>query len=255
METGNIKKAPKPLAWYKNLDSLKGRVESGAFLIEGERAVRQIADNHGGEIIEILSTPEMTPLFPGFPLRELTSRQISTLSSTRTPQGILAAVRLPHDSYSTVLPDNPGPRVLLLEHVQDPGNVGTIIRTAAAFGFSGIIMSGKTADPYSAKVVQSTAGSVLSIWIRRTDNYTEMASFLSSRGYRLAAADLNGDSDATTLRGISKLVLALGNEASGLSPEILKLAACRVKIPIDRAKAESLNVAVSSGILLYLAAG
>ena len=253
MDTGNITKPLKPLTWYKNLDSLKGRAESGAFLIEGERAVRQIADHHGTEIVEILATLEMASIIPGFPVRQLTSKQIASICSTKTPQGIMAVVRLPLDSYSAKLPENPGPKILLLEHVQDPGNVGTIIRTAAAFGFSGIIMSGKTADPFSAKAIQSTAGSVLSLWIRRTESYTSLAQSLSGQGYKIVAADLNGTSTAGLLPGIPRVVLALGNEASGLSATVIQMADYRVKIPIDRSKSESLNVAVSGAILMYFA--
>jgi RNA methyltransferase, TrmH family len=245
-------KALKPLSWYKDLDTLKHRMESGAFLIEGERAVKQITNYHPGEVIEILAAPEMAARFPGFPLRTLTVKQVSALSSTKTPQGIIAVIRLPQDAYAGNLPQVSGDRILLLEHVQDPGNVGTIIRTAAAFGFSGILMSDKTADPFSSKVVQSTAGSVLSVWIRRTGDYLQLVAELSRKGYIIAAADLNGTKDAALLRSETRLVLALGNEASGLGKSLLDLAALRVKIPIESTKAESLNVAVSAGILMYL---
>jgi RNA methyltransferase, TrmH family len=246
-------RALKPLNWYRGLDSLKSRMESGAFLIEGERAIKQIADYHPREIMEILAVPDMAARFPGYPLRILTPKQVSSLASSRTPQGIMAVVRLPLDAYTANLPQSPGDRILLLEHVQDPGNVGTIIRTAAAFGFSGIIMSDKTADPFSSKVVQSTAGSVLSVWIRRSDNYLDLVADISREGYLIAAADLNGTADAAGLGSGSRILLALGNEASGLSQALLDMAGLRVKIPIDRAKAESLNVAVSAGIMMFLA--
>jgi len=227
---------------------------SGAFLIEGERAVRQIADSHPEAILEILAAPGMSSKFQGFAARELTLKQVSSLSSTKTPQGVMAVVRLPEDVYTAGLPHDPGDRVLVLEHVQDPGNAGTLIRTAAAFGFSGIIMSEKTADPFSPKVVQSTAGSVLSLWIRRTAGYLELISSLSSAGYKVAAAELNGASGPDILSKIPRLALVLGNEASGLSKDVLKMADYRVKIPMDRNRAESLNVAVSGGILMYQAA-
>ena len=255
MKPENINKLLKPLAWYKNLNSHKGRAEARAFLVEGERAVKQIADFHSNEIIEILSTARMSSLLPKLPLRVITEKQIATISSTRTSQGIVAVVRLPARVYSDELPSSPGPRILLLEDVQDPGNVGTIIRTAAAFGFSGLIMSEKTADPFSAKAVQSTAGSILSLWIRRTENYLKLAGSLSGNGYKLVAADLNGKSDASILQGISRLVLALGNEASGLGSALLSTADYRIRIPVNREKAESLNVAACGAILMYLASG
>ena len=255
MESGKPRRLLKPLNWYKSLGTAKERQEACAFLVEGERAVQQITVYHAAEVIEILAIPEIAGDYTSFPVRQLTATQISSLSSSKTPQGIMAVVQIPKETSSSKLPQDPGTRVLLLEHVQDPGNLGTIIRTAAAFGFSGIIMSDKTADPFAAKVVQSTAGSVLSLWIRRTADYLALARSLSSSGYEIAAADLNGACDTTVLQGISKLVLALGNEAAGLGNEVLQMASCRVKIAIDRSRAESLNVAISGAILMYLAAG
>jgi TrmH family RNA methyltransferase len=155
--------------------------------------------------------------------------------------------------YSDILPESPGPRVLFLEDIQDPGNVGTLIRTAAAFDFSGVILTEKSADPFSPKCVQSTAGSVLSLWLRRTKDCLGMVKELKEQGYFLLAADLNGKEDTTIFTGRHKLVLALGNEASGLSDEVLKMADYRLRLPTVREKAESLNVAACGAILMYLA--
>jgi len=113
-------------------------------------------------------------------------------------------------------------------------------------------MSRKCADPFSAKTVQSTTGSILSLWIRRSENYLDMVSRMQKDQYKLAAADLSGDTAPARLSEISKSILAMGNEASGLSRQILEMADLRIKIPLDREKAESLNVAVSGAILMYL---
>jgi TrmH family RNA methyltransferase len=136
--------------------------------------------------------------------------------------------------------------------VQDPGNVGTLIRTAAAFDYSGIILTGKCADPFSSKCVQSAAGSILSLWIRRTDSYLYLMDELRGRGHVLVAADLRGQREPSILKEQRKLVLALGNEAAGLSEMLLKRSDYRIKIPIKKSKAESLNVAACGAICMYL---
>ncbi|MFC2038905.1 TrmH family RNA methyltransferase [Chloroflexota bacterium] len=242
----------KPLTWYKKLASRKERLEAGAFLVEGERAIRQLAGTSPGEIIEIVATGETPPVYSAYPSREVTKAQFNSISQTITPQGILAVVRLPANVYSPELPADTGKRILLLEDIQDPGNVGTLIRTAAAFDYSGIIMTEDCADPFSPKAVQSTAGTVMSLWIRRTDRYLDMAGALKKGGFTLVAADLDGTGNTGILQDSEKLLLALGNEAAGLSQPLLDIADCRLRIPVISEKAESLNVAACSAICMYL---
>jgi len=244
--------ALKPLKWYKSLAARDGRIEAGAFLVEGERAIGQIASYCPGHILEIITTGAPSSLCPGVPCRTITERQMDSISSTRTPQGIIAVVRLPADTYSACLPDSFGGRILLLEDVQDPGNVGTLIRTAAAFDFSGVILSENCADPMSSKCVQATAGAVLSVWIRRTARYVELAKELQRREYCLVATDLEGVEDPSVLRGRKRLLLALGNEGSGLSKPLLDVANHRLRIFTVGHKAESLNVAACGAICMYL---
>ena len=242
----------KPLKWYKNLATKKGRLEIGAFLVEGDRAIKQIIGTHPDEIIEIIALEKPSPVYHKYSLRYLTGSQFRSISQTKTPQGIIAIVRLPSNTFSDSLPETIGTKILLLEDIQDPGNVGTLIRTAAAFNFSGIILSSKCADPLSQKCVQSTAGAVLSVWIRKTARYFELVEQLKKKGYSLIAADLKGMKDSSILNNQDKLLLALGNEASGLSESILDASHHRFQIPIVRHKAESLNVAVCGAICMYL---
>ena len=162
-------------------------------------------------------------------------------------------VRPPWQVYTDSLPLDPGKRLLLLEDIQDPGNVGTLIRTAAAFDFSGVILTEKSADPFSPKCVQATAGSILSVWLRRTGDYLEMVQALKKRGYYLLAADLNGKEDISQLGKRKLQLLALGNEANGLSDEVLAMSDYRLRLPTVRKKAESLNVATCGAICMYLA--
>lgn len=249
----NSKATPlKPLKWYKKLATRKGRLEVGAFLIEGDRAIRQVISHRPEAIIEVIAVEEPSPVYHNYPVRLVTKIQFRSICSTRTPQGVIAVVRLPGDVYSSTLPGDIGNKILLLEDIQDPGNVGTLIRTAAAFDFGGVILTEKCADPLSPKCVQSTAGSVLSVWLRRTAGYIEMAKALKKTGYRLVAAELNGREDPSILYGEDKLVLALGNEAAGLSKSLLNMSDYRLRIPAVREKAESLNVAACGAICMYL---
>lgn len=242
----------KPLKWYKSLTTRRGRLEAGTFLIEGPRAIAQVIQNNADAVIELLSAADLPPGYRRFPHRELTQSQLHSISSTKTPQGIIAVVRLPLGTYSDVLPEQPGKRILLLEDVQDPGNVGTLIRTAVAFDFSGVIMTEDCADLFSPKCVQSSAGTTLTPWSRRTTRYLDLVRQLRRSGYALAAADVGGDAAPDVLQQYDKLILAMGNEAAGLSEDLRSVADHRVSIPIAREKAESLNVASCGAICMYL---
>ncbi|MFC1967608.1 TrmH family RNA methyltransferase [Chloroflexota bacterium] len=242
----------KPLKWYKKMANKKGRLESGAFLVEGDRAIRQIMKAQPGAITEVISVAEPPPDFRDYPRRLVSVSQFNAMCSTRTPQGIMAVVKEPPDIYADRLPGDAGGRILLLEDIQDPGNIGTLIRTAAAFGYAGVVLTNGCADPLSPKCVQATSGTILSLWLRRTANYLELANALRNSGYPLIAAELNGTDGPSILHGRDKLMLALGNEAAGLSPALLEVSDYRVRLPVIREKAESLNVAACGAICMYL---
>jgi len=237
------------------LATTKGRREAGVFLIEGDRAIRQIMGSRPDEITEIITKEEeLSPVYSNYPRREVTESQFRTICLTKTPQGPIAVVRIPQGIYSDRLPQDSGGRVLLLEDIQDPGNVGTLIRTAAAFDYAGVILSEKCADPLSPKCVQATVGSALSLWLRRTPHYLGLAETLKENGYSLAVADLGGIDELSVLRCQGRLLLAVGNEASGPSSPLLNSADYRIRIAIARQKAESLNVAACGAICIYLSA-
>jgi TrmH family RNA methyltransferase len=241
----------KALKWYKQLATKKGRLAAGAFLVEGGRAITHLAQHHPEAILEIVSVEEPPPPLAIYPQRYVTSSQLRDICATQTPQGLLAVVQSPAAVYSDGLPEQPGPKVLLLEDVQDPGNVGTLIRTAVAFDFSGVILTEKCADPLAPKCVQSTAGTLLSLWLRRTPRYLDLVQTLQGQGYACVAADVRGTAPPAVLSSRAPLLLALGNEAAGLSSALLQHTDVRVKIPLSPL-AESLNVAVCGAICMYL---
>ena len=246
----------KPVSWYKSLALPKNRRQYGYFLIEGKRAVDQVLTYHPGSVDELLCIDEAsssTPLPDDIPVRKVSDANMKSICSSKTPQGIAALVRIPPDAYTSKVPEqsSPGGSVLLLEHIQDPGNVGTLIRTAAAFGVGGVILTDRCADPFSPKAVQSTAGSVLSLWVRKTDRYLPMVDELRGFGYRLVAADLDG-SDPLCFSDAAPHILALGGEGAGLTADVLDRCDCRVRIPIMPSGAESLNVAASGAIFMFI---
>ena len=242
----------KSLKWYKTLSTAKGRAESGVFLMEGDRAVSQVITSYPKSILEILTVEELAPVYKDYPVRHLTESQFKSVCLTKTPQGPLAVIAMPDGIDSCDLPVSIGDRVLLLEDVQDPGNVGSLIRSAVALGYSGAVLSDKCADPFSPKCVQSTAGAVLSLWIRRTVSYMDIVGDLKARGYNIVATALSGDAPPSVMKGLNKIALALGNEADGLSDLLLQSSDYRCKIPIEGQRIESLNVAACGAICMYI---
>jgi TrmH family RNA methyltransferase len=137
----------KPLKWYKKLSTNKVRCEAGAFLVEGERAIKQITATHPDHILEIATTKEPPPSYRNYALHIVTDNQFRSICYLKTPQRTMAFVRLPAKGYSPNLPDYIGNKVLLLDDIQDPGNFGILLGTPAAFDFSGIILTEKCAVP------------------------------------------------------------------------------------------------------------
>ncbi len=237
---------------YKALGEKKGRAASGLFLVEGPRAVRQVLTSRPGAVVEIIATAEHASHYEGVPVRAATRAQLDAICHTKTPQGAVAVVHQPDHVYEDQLPDDVGPRVLLLEEIQDPGNVGALIRTAAAFDYSLVILSDGCADPLAPKSVQASSGTVLSVTIRRTSAYLNLARALRDHGYVVAVADVRGEGEPSRLREPEQLVFALGNEATGPTADLLALADHHVRIPIHDRRAESLNVAACGAIGMYL---
>lgn len=243
----------KPLSWYKDLHTQKGRAENNAFLVEGVRAISQILAVCPESVVEVLSAEKdnaVSQILLACEVRRLTDAQFGNICLSKHPAGPLAVVVLPAGVQDSSLPADCGDSILVCEDVQDPGNIGTLIRTAAAFDFSGVIMSDKCADPFAPKAVQSSAGTVLSLWLRRTSDYRICIKNLIRQGFACVAADIRGTQTFAAVAE-KKIMLVLGNEGIGLTKETLKLATHLVRIPMNSTKAESLNVAVSGAIGMY----
>lgn len=190
---------------------------------------------------------------PSCPLRYVTPAQFRSLCLSQHPSGPLAVVSMPIDCYSAELPSLSG-KILVLEDVQDPGNVGSLVRSAAAFDFSGIVCSDKCADPFSPKAVQASCGAIVTMWLRRTSAIRTVIEALKSKGFRIIATDVRGSKPVSSkhFAAFKDLAIVLGNEGSGISPQTLCSAHEVVRIPFNDTNVESLNVAASGAILLYL---
>ena len=184
---------------------------------------------------------------------ELVSGEVmKAMADTQTPQGILALVRQPKWSVSDVW-NGENPHIIMLETLQDPGNLGTILRAGEGAGITGVIMNRETADIFNPKVIRSTMGSIYRVPFVYVDDLGEAAEMAKARKIRLFAAHLKGKNsyDREDYRGGCGFLI--GNEARGLTDETAALADCWVKIPM-LGKVESLNAAVAASVLMFEAA-
>ena len=228
--------------------SAKARQESGLFVVEGRRLTEELP---AGQLVKAYATERFAESEEGADLcRRLNAVTVSEavmakMSDTRTPQGILAVARQLPPAVS--FPEGP---LLFLERVQDPGNVGTLFRTAEAAGAAGILMDSGTADPYNPKVVRGTMGAIFRLPFRISPDAGEALKALRAKGYRIFAAHLAGSVPYDAPAYPQKSVFLLGNEGNGLSDALTALADEKVRIPLC-GRAESLNVAVAGAVLLY----
>jgi TrmH family RNA methyltransferase len=188
----------------------------------------------------------------GVPVQEVTAAEFSSAAGTETPQGILAIAEVPRHDLA-VLPLAEPFRLVVLDAVQDPGNVGTIVRTAAALGAAAIISLPGTVDLWNAKVVRSSMGALFH-HPTLACTWEELTSFRTTHEVSLWGAEAAGESLASAARAKAeiprRLAIAVGNEGSGLSAQTRQSAEKLVSVEIA-ASVESLNVAVATGILLY----
>lgn len=179
----------------------------------------------------------------------ISSRLFLELSGTVTPQGVLAVVKMPVYDRETILASG-NSAVVCLEDIQDPGNLGTIMRTAEGAGMSGIVLSKGCVDLFNPKVVRATMGSIFRVPYYICEDIAAEAECLREDGFTTYAAHLEGTCDYTEESYEGKMAILIGNEANGLSEKVAEKADRKVKIPME-GKLESLNAAVSSALFMY----
>ncbi|MFD1039579.1 TrmH family RNA methyltransferase [Virgibacillus byunsanensis] len=233
---------------WKKLHKRKERVNSKTFLIEGFHLIEE-AITSNWDVIEIIleNDIELPNSCKDIPYTIVSDNVFQHIAQTKAPQGIAAVVQIQPPKRIS------GDNVLLVDAVQDPGNLGTIIRTADAAGFDAVVLGNDTVDLFNDKVIRATQGSLFHVPIMEADLITK-TSELKEEGYRIWGAALENAYPFNEVTVDEKVALIVGNEGAGIQDELLRLVDTIVKIPIY-GKAESLNVSVASGILMYYVKG
>ncbi|MBI4534017.1 MAG: RNA methyltransferase [Candidatus Melainabacteria bacterium] len=242
------------------LRSLKLRAQrekSGLFLIEGVKLINE-AFAKGVHVKDIVvSQSFLSSGLGSCNLNKLTSISViedgrfKELASTDTPVGIVAIGEIPEHSINEVFVGT-SPLVVVLEAIQDPGNLGVLIRTAAASDATGIILTKGTVDPYNPKTVRASAGAVFSLPIVANISTEEARAATKEHNLVLLACDPTGKTPFWETDLTVPTALAFGNEGQGLSSGLLSQADKVVSIPMSK-MSESLNVAVAAGVILFSA--
>jgi len=223
------------------LHQKKIRGEEGLFLAEGKKVVEEALR----ENIPLDAVYTTDPLFcTTHPIAVLVSEgEMKQLSTLQTPPGYLAIIRTPETQLPPALPEY----IMALDGIRDPGNAGTVIRTADWFGCRLVIASEDSVEWYNPKTVQASMGSIFRMQLAHVDLVSKCQSLRDS-GYAILIADMSGTS-VDTFTWPDKAVIVMGSESHGASAALSKLATHRITIP-GAGKAESLNVTVAAGIIL-----
>lgn len=245
------------IKYVANLQQKKFRDKERVFILEGLRNAEMAIDS-GATVKMCFCTSDILAQERAkgameklaCPIFEVSEHLYSKISDTKSPQGLMLIVAQNAKDLSAILSENKS-IYLVLDRLQDPGNLGTIIRTADAMGIGGVICLKGTADIFSPKVVRSAMGSLFNLPIAIKVDEQDLLSFAGEHGLALYATAL--DEDAKPLWNVDfkqKCALVLGNEANGVSPSLLANSQEKVYIPMQ-GQAESLNVATASAMIMY----
>jgi len=232
--------------YIQSLGQKKFRQSEMLFIAEGIKIVEELISEIPDLIVEVFAIQEWVEpqkkINAKIPITEITQQELERISQLTTPNKVLAIIKmLPEVKLSSIK----NKVVLALDGIQDPGNMGTIIRIADWFGIEQIVCSTDSADPYNPKVVQATMGSIARVKIIHTD----LKKWLEDMSDTQIFAAVLGGKDVSSINKISEGVIIIGNESKGISPELLKLSNIKIAIPA-KGKAESLNAAIATGIIL-----
>ncbi|WP_090530566.1 TrmH family RNA methyltransferase [Pseudobutyrivibrio sp. UC1225] len=233
------------------------------FVVEGIRAVAEVPSSllHAIYYVEGFGSSadgasfisEISAKAPAVPMEEVAKKVFDSMSDTVTPQGVLALVKMQDFTMEDVLGKGAGKpaHIVVLESLQDPGNMGTIIRTAEGAGATGIIMNNTTVDLYSPKVVRSTMGSIFRVpHLVVSDLGATLTELKEQHGVSVYAAHLKGEKFYDEFDYSGPTAFMIGNEGNGLTDEAASLATSYLKIPME-GQLESLNASVAASILMY----
>ncbi|MBO5030343.1 MAG: RNA methyltransferase [Lachnospiraceae bacterium] len=243
----------------------KQRKEEGVFIVEGVRMFREAPAEWVKEVYvseSFLRKNEQDTLLKEaldkFPREVLTDEVFKKVSDTQTPQGVLCVLSMPRYELEKSIAHwfadaGKSPLLVLLEDLQDPGNLGTILRAGEGAGIDGIIMTKQTADIFNPKVIRSTMGSIYRVPFFIVEDLGAVIGILEERGIAVYAAHLDDSADYDQPDYTNPTAFLIGNEGSGLKRETADRASQYIKIPMS-GQVESLNAAVAATILMYEAA-
>ncbi|MBE6320505.1 MAG: RNA methyltransferase [Bacteroidales bacterium] len=228
------------IKWVRQLQQKKFRDAEGVFVAEGEKCVHDLTDAF--ELVLLVSPDNATPT------------EIEQMSSLRTPQGVIGVFKRREAIGDGVLVMGHGLWVAL-DGVQDPGNLGTIIRTCDWFGIHHIICSRETADCYNPKVVQATMGALARVQLHYVDDLSSVLSKYQQNGYPIYGTLLNGKNmyEPSAIPTKDKGIIVMGNEGNGISQSVRECVTHPLLIPsypADMPTSESLNVGIATAIVL-----
>ena len=228
----------------KKLKEKKYRIDS--YIVEGIKMVKEaIIENQEIESIVIKEDFKLDFDIKNIKLITVTNKIFNEISDVKTPQGILAIIKKNQKQKL----DSNSEYILALDSLQDPGNMGTIIRTADSANIKQIIINKTTVDPYSSKVIRSTMGAIYRINIIEVEDLEKTLKELQSKTYKIITTDLKSNKSIYDI-DYKKTVVVIGNEANGVSEEIQKIANEKVIIPM-LGKTESLNASIAASIMIY----
>ena len=221
------------------------RRDAGEYVCDGEKLLRE-ALQFGAEVTSVLWRDAAAfPLPDGIVQYTADAELVAYASPLMHSPGPVFTVRIPE----MCLPE-PLRHVIVLEGVQDPGNVGTIIRTADAAGLDGVLLSNQCADVFSPKVLRATMGSIFRMNLRTTDDLPGELTKLREKGYSILSSQLDGTPFYERQGVAERFALIIGNEGNGVSEQVQQTATHRVRLPM-RGGAESLNAAIAAAIMMY----
>jgi len=246
----------------KNLFRLKTkkfRRKEQRFIVEGARSIEELLGSDWQvELLLHCASFEENAMIEnvlrkarqkGIPTEEIEREILGRISDTVTSSGVVCIAKVKSISEEEFLKKSPR-TVLILDEVGDPGNLGTLIRTADAAGIGGVILSENTVELYSPKVVRSSMGSIFHLDTARTSDLAQFLSKLKKNGFKIVASVVKNGESYYEMDYSGRICLVIGNEVEGVRDSVLKMADQMVSIPIY-GKAESLNASVAGGILMY----
>ena len=243
------------------LKKSKERKEKKLFVVEGTKMVEEVPSSkiksvyvsesyhaNSCNIQRVQDLMEVCNHF-GAAYEVVADNVFKSVSDTQTPQGIMAVVAMPEYDLEQLL-DGENTHLLILESIQDPGNLGTMVRTGEGAGVTGIIMNKTTVDLFNPKTIRSTMGSIYRVPFYVAEDLSETMKDLQAKGISLYAAHLKGEHSYDEEDYTKACGFLIGNEGNGLSDEIANLADTYIKIPME-GQVESLNAAISATLLMY----